>query len=1339
MMFFQRLLLVLMLVIKSYSVFAIDTQVVPEVLKPWIPWVLADYPQAECPFLYHNFQQKHCSWSGPLRLELENQSGRFSGEWTLYQAGWVILPGDQKRWPQRVLQGQKPAIVSEYHGKPAIWLPAGHHLISGEFFWDKLPESLTIARETGLIQLIINNEKINYPRIEKDVLWLGSEQISNNDNQQDSLDLQVFRQIIDDNPMQMVTHLLLNVSGVAREVSIAHALLPEFIPISVDSPFSARIDNDGRLLLQVRPGQWTIKIHSRYPQQLMQIDLAVNDRTWPESEIWAFKAMPALRLVEIENLAPIDASLTNLPEEWRLLPSYQVKQGGSMRFKLIRRGDPDPEPNKLRLNRKLWLDFAGDGYTVSDRINGKMTRDWRINALTQTHLGQVLLNGQNQLITQTNDAQQGVEVRRGTVELQADSRIMGNGRYLNAVGWQQSFQQVQAELNIPPGWRLLAVFGVDNEPNSWLTQWTLLDIFLVLIIALAISRLWSWQWGLLALISLMLFWHEADAPHWIWLNILAALALLRVLPKNRFSHWVTWYRNLCWLGLVVIVIPFMIAQIRMGIYPQLEKPWQPIEAVPYAANVSSRDEMLTGAAMEMSEAPAPQIARKMYKTNSTVADSGTFAVNFDRIDPDANIQTGPGLPQWQWQTVQLSWNGAVDSQQQIQLWYLPPPWTLVWHFLQALLVALMSLKVLGIITTKMHMSLPGLSVWLLLPILILPNTDSFADIPDQGLLDQLKTQLLKAPECLPACAEIASMKLTATENEMLIDLQVHVQQDVAIPLPAQLEQWLPEQVAVDGKQTNNLMRENDGYLWLALNKGVHRVLLYGRHNQKFRFSLPLPLKPKYSEVKVDGWRVEGLYENHQIAAQLEFNRIDTDPQFSETGFQEKDLAAFVRVERTLHLGLDWHVTTQVMRLPGNDNPIVLQIPLLPGEAITSDQIHIENGKVLVNMSAGQNMLEWHSLLEKRQQLELQATDTSAWSEIWRADVSPIWHLQATGIAVVHHLDQQDTWLPEWRPWPGEKVILNISRPEPVPGQTLTIDKSQLNLQPGKRNQVASLSLNLRSSKGGQHNIILPAQAELQGVSIDGVTQPIRQKADTVTLPIHPGTQQITLNWQVASEQSLLFTTPLVNLGVDSVNSNIQVTTASDRWVLFTLGPKFGPAALIWGMLLVLLLLALGLGRSTLTPLKSWQWFLLLIGLSQIHVGAGLIVVIWLFALGVRRHRSQENINQFNLTQVGLGFLTLASVLLLFAAVQQGLLGSPDMQITGNQSTPWILNWYQDHSGPVLPTAAILSVPMMVYRILMLGWSLWMALSLLDWLRWGWSCFASGSIWKKKVPQKLVTK
>ena len=108
---------------------------------------------------------------------------------------------------------------------------------------------------------------------------------------------------------------------------------------------------------------------------------------------------------------------------------------------------------------------------------------------------------------------------------------------------------------------------------------------------------------------------------------------------------------------------------------------------------------------------------------------------------------------------------------------------------------------------------------------------------------------------------------------------------------------------------------------------------------------------------------------------------------------------------------------------------------------------------------------------------------------------------------------------------------------------------------------------------------------------------------------------------------------------------------------------------------------------------------------------------------------------FNFMQIILGLLTIASLFLLFAAVQQGLLGDPDMQITGNQSTMSDLKWYQDHSEQTLPSAGILSVPMMVYRLAMLAWSLWMAVSLLNWLRWGWNCFSQDGLWKQP-PNKL---
>jgi hypothetical protein len=38
----------------------------------------------------------------------------------------------------------------------------------------------------------------------------------------------------------------------------------------------------------------------------------------------------------------------------------------------------------------------------------------------------------------------------------------------------------------------------------------------------------------------------------------------------------------------------------------------------------------------------------------------------------------------------------------------------------------------------------------------------------------------------------------------------------------------------------------------------------------------------------------------------------------------------------------------------------------------------------------------------------------------------------------------------------------------------------------------------------------------------------------------------------------------------------------------------------------------------------------------------------------------------------------------------------------------------------------------VYRILMLLWALWLAHSLLKWLRWGWGCFSEGGLWRRII-------
>lgn len=300
------------------------------------------------------------------------------------------------------------------------------------------------------------------------------------------------------------------------------------------------------------------------------------------------------------------------------------------------------------------------------------------------------------------------------------------------------------------------------------------------------------------------------------------------------------------------------------------------------------------------------------------------------------------------------------------------------------------------------------------------------------------------------------------------------------------------------------------------------------------------------------------------------------------------------------------------------------------------------------------------------------------------------------------------------------------------GQILTIDTSRIESRAGERATDRTLSLTLRSSHGGQHTLTLPDETQLLSVTINGTAQPIRQEGAKVTLPLTPGSQIAVLKLRDPEGITGRLVTPAIDLGIPSVNTDLNVQLGQDRWVLLTGGPALGPAVLFWGVLIVIAIIAVGLGRINITPLKWWHWFLLGIGLSQTPIWEGVVIAGWLLALGARRGiRPDMDRIWFNLMQFGLGFLTIVALLMLFDAIKQGLLGLPEMQIAGNNSTAYNLNWYQDRSNAVLPQAWILSVPLFVYRLTMLAWALWLAFALLKWLRWGWSCYSHGGMWRPK--------
>ena len=136
--------------------------------------------------------------------------------------------------------------------------------------------------------------------------------------------------------------------------------------------------------------------------------------------------------------------------------------------------------------------------------------------------------------------------------------------------------------------------------------------------------------------------------------------------------------------------------------------------------------------------------------------------------------------------------------------------------------------------------------------------------------------------------------------------------------------------------------------------------------------------------------------------------------------------------------------------------------------------------------------------------------------------------------------------------------------------------------------------------------------------------------------------------------------------------------------------------------------------------------------------AAALVIAWFFAFSARGATSSESTPRwlFNLRQVFLLLLTLMLLSVLFYVVQGGLLGQPDMQVVGNHSGYSRLNWYLDRADAELQNAWVLTLPILVYRGLMLLWALWLAWSLMAWLKWGWDAFGQGDLWRRKL--KVVT-
>ncbi len=1328
---------------------------IPALLKPWRNWVLHDYQeQIDCIPSYNNTSDLYCVWPTRLDIDLTHNGGQFQQAWLVQTESWVSLPGAPGQWPLEVRIDDKPAIVIEKNECPQVLLLPGNHTIAGKFTWLRPPEYLQIPPQSALVALTVDDAPVDFPNVDRlGRLWLKT--LAVEEKIEHRLKIESYRLIEDTIPAQVTVLVMLDVAGAAREVTLGPIYDPQYLtPMSLTSPLPARLEQNGQLRVQVRPGRFDFTIVLRHHGPLEKMSFSTDGSGfWPDQEIWSFANRPNLRIVEIGGAASIDPLQTSVPKNWQHYPAYRMLPGDAMVFKEIKRGDPHPAPDQLTLDRSLWLRFDGSGYTIQDVIDGKKNTHWCLEMTPEITLGRVAVDGREQFITKRRGSNKaGIELRKGKLHLMADSTREGGITALPATGWDHDFQSVRGKLYLPPGWKLISASGFDNIPRTWMKRWTLLDFFVVLIFTITVAKLFSKPMSGISFLTLVLIYHEPNAPKFIWLALLIGFALLKYLPEGRLQKTVKIYQILALVSLIVITIPYAIEALRIGIYPQLARPLATMgnysegdySNAPHTAAIPKPGPQETQQAMLPSEDETDRSfmdnlsvkSKAPGRTLLSQKGASRYEEKIMRYDPNALTQTGPGMPAWEpFETIYFSWSGPVTRDQSISFVLIGPKTNLVFAFVRVFLIILLALGMFGVsywpgrgirFNTIFSSSLLPFTA---LFVLLFAHSGLALEIPSPEMLDKLRTRLLEKNECFPGCASISNSAITITPDNLNLTLQVDAQVDTAVPLPSHTEHWLPQKIRIDGQSATGLFRNQTG-LWALMPEGKHMVTLSGRIRQQNTLQLPFLLKPHHVTIHATGWSVEGLRPDDTLEEQLQFKRISEQENATLEVLETGVLPPFVLVERNLLLGLIWKVETTIQRRSPAGSAVILNIPLLPGESVTTEGVSVKNGVAQVTLGANQAFFKWESFLALSETIPLTHPETADWTEIWKVDVSPIFHMAYDGIPVIMH-QLGNRWHPTWHPWPGETVQLTITRPSGVEGRTLTIERSHLVLHPGQRSTDAELILGIKSSQGGQHTISLPTEASLQEVKINAQVQPIRQEGSRITFPIIPGNQKIEVKWRESGGIKTTYETAQIDLGAPSVNSSTDVHLPRNRWPLFMGGAQLvGPAVLFWSVLFVVVLVAFGLSKTGLTPLGFYEWLLLGIGMSMSNLAACLLVVAWLMALALKGKKATETLekNHFNLVQIGILILTLLAMGALLFAISNGLLGHPDMNIIGNGSHRGLLKWYHDISGNTLPQAWVISIPMLAYRSAMLAWALWVSFWLVGIIRWGWQQFSTPILW-----------
>lgn len=628
-------------------------------------------------------------------------------------------------------------------------------------------------------------------------------------------------------------------------------------------------------------------------------------------------------------------------------------------------------------------------------------------------------------------------------------------------------------------------------------------------------------------------------------------------------------------------------------------------------------------------------------------------------------------------------------------------------------------------------------------LLFFINNIANAQYPSDFTIESLKNEYIKSIECKNICGIFTGLtikNIDINKQQINFELPISSTQLTTVKLPFLENSLNWNSFYLNGKKINSISSNNNN-IFVAIPKGNH-ILEIKTTIKNGQFKIKLAEDPKNFEnnSKINA-EIKNIGEDFFLDIQNTENVNIIKKSEIFTSISEQPLYS---ITRELFISDKWKIKTTVtpLMLVENKSTNIL-VPMIEGENILNNSFEVINKKV--NLTLSNNSISWESSINPIKNLTFKNSDYSN-LEIWKIYNENNWIYSFNGEAPIESIgNNKYKTINTWIMWPNEKVELTFTLPQILQGQKTNVVDFKLNTILSKNEMIYESSFIINSSIGGRYIIEFDNKnSEIVDLMVSNSKSENKIKDGKLALDLFAGQNQINMSFK-SNDINYFYKTPIIKFETPITNASFNIEI-KDRWTIFAGGGNIRPAILLWGIVFSFMLFAYFLNKTKVTPLGLSSWLLLLIGLSQSFFITTLIVIGFLLSFGYkdkivnlkRNSEGEISFKDYNRIQTILATLAILGIITLISVVGKGLIENPEIFVYGINSNKSSLFWYIQSWNGVDKNPWILSVPLDIYRILILSWGVWLAFSLISWIKWMWVVYSKDGYWKQFEAKETTT-